>query len=377
MTNSSASNNLCLTWSASDPTAGTFNDSTMLKPTFTARSGFSGQVVLRLKGKGSCVTFLDSLTLNFTAVSKPTAGADQQHCTGDSAHLSGSAAAQKRWYSLSGGIFGDTTQSATWFKPANTSDTGFYTLVYEVTQACGKNSDTLLVHFGKLNAAFTGLDTLYCKGAPVDTAFPLKTGGVFTGLNTSNEFNPQIPGTYQVKYTLAEQGCMDSVTQTIHVVGPPDATFTGLDTAYCVGAPASNLQPATIGGVFNCALVSGNNFNPASVGAYQVKYIVTQQGCSDSTTLQTRVNGLPDPTFTGVNPNYCVGDPLIQFFPNKSGGYFHIGGQQLNNFSPAAPGSYTVTYVVRRPGLHRQQLTHVYRTRQTKSRFFRAEYRLL
>ena len=87
---------------------------------------------------------------------------------------------------------------------------------------------------------------------------------------------------------------------------PPNSTFTGLSSSYCIGESSAALTPATLGGVFSGTGISGSAFDPAiaGVGSYAVTY--TLDGCYTSTQSVT-VNALPTVTATSTGSAVCSG----------------------------------------------------------------------
>ena len=100
------------------------------------------------------------------------------------------------------------------------------------------------------------------------------------------------PGqTYYVQFDSYGTGGTSSLILTDP--GFVDTSFSGLDTAYCLDAPAATLTPVTTGGTFAGPGVTGTTFNPAAagVGTHTVTY--TLNGCYTETKT---VNVRPLPT---------------------------------------------------------------------------------
>ncbi len=115
-------------------------------------------------------------------------------------------------------------------------------------------------------------------------------------------------GTYHIEYEYLDgNGCNNSRIWDVELHPQPGASFTyELDGSgneinhYCVSEEDVILTPAVVGGSFTGTAVSGNIFNPsvAGVGAHNITYTITQNGC---TTVNTRsdmwVIDLPDIDF--------------------------------------------------------------------------------
>jgi hypothetical protein len=77
----------------------------------------------------------------------------------------------------------------------------------------------------------------------------------------------------------------------------PDATFTGLNSVYCLNDEPVGMTPVNVGGVFSGSGVSNDVFNPGEVvpGSYEVSYTYTspETGCSQTSAQSVLVQELP------------------------------------------------------------------------------------
>ncbi|PCH98463.1 MAG: hypothetical protein COB85_01485 [Bacteroidetes bacterium] len=202
-------------------------------------------------------------------------------------------------------------------------------------------------------ASFTGLSTPHCIGDPIDALVGTPSGGVFSGPGiTGSDFDPTLAGagTHVIKYLYVDGGgCADSTTQTVEVNTLPTASFTGLDTGYCVDAAAVALAGSPPGGTFSGPGISGVIFDPATAGAgtHTIEYMFTSvDGCSDISTQTVNINALPSLAIIGLDPVYCVDAPSAVLTGSPAGGTFFGTGITDSLFTPAIAniGTHGITY---------------------------------
>lgn len=286
-------------------------------------------------------------------------------CSGSNAVLVGNTSAagsgtinSYQWQVSSTDLPGETNDSLI------VSSVGAYTLIVTNTNGC---SDTSAVTNVNVNtnptAVITGSGPI-CQGDSVQLSGTGSTPG--SGAISNYEWllnNSPIATASTVyasssgNYTLVvmdNNSCSDTSSAVNITVNPlPDASFTGLSASYCENATAVILSPATAGGAFNGTGVSGNVFDPAAAGPggpYAVEYVVTDgNGCTDSSTVNVNVNAQPDPTFSGLDPVYCLNAVADTLVPVVAGGTFNGVGMIGNIFDPSvagAGGPYAVEYVI-------------------------------
>ncbi|MGC8864882.1 MAG: T9SS type B sorting domain-containing protein [Bacteroidales bacterium] len=227
-------------------------------------------------------------------------------------------------------------------------------------------------------ATFTGLLGGYCEDATPATLLGSPLGGTFSGPGITDfgtgvaTFNPAAAGPggpYLITYTYTDaNGCFDDDMKYTTVYPLPYVNFTGLKTTYCVNEPSAQLtgNNAPYGGFSGPGITSSSSgvgiFNPSVAGVggpYSITYTYTSpQGCSNSIAKQTSVTGLPNVSFTGLLPSYCVNSDVSILTGNHAPeGYFsgagivNIGfGQAVFDPSLAGVGGpYTITYTYTDP----------------------------
>jgi hypothetical protein len=255
-----------------------------------------------------------------------------------------------------GGIFSGPGMSGSNFDPAN-AGIGTHTITYSITDVngCANTSSQTVEVVGLPDAAFTGLNATYCIDAATATLAPAQTGGTFTGTGiTGSDFDPAAAGigTHTITYSITDgNGCLNTSNQTVEVFGLPDADFTGLAADYCLDAAAVTLTPNQTGGAFSGNGMTGSDFDPnsAGVGVHTITYtILDGNGCSNVSTETVEVFGLPDASYAGLDPNYCIDAAVVTLTPTQTGGTFTGTGITGSDFDPnaAGVGTHTITYSI-------------------------------
>jgi len=128
----------------------------------------------------------------------------------------------------------------------------------------------------------------------------------------------------------------------------PIATFSELDSAYCIDNPGDLLIGYPSGGIFSGNGLTGNFFSPsnAGVGTHVINYTYTDaNGCVKDTAKTTIVNPLPVVSFTNLDPQYCPYDASY-LMGTPIGGTFSGNGMVGNMFyaSISGIGVFDITY---------------------------------
>jgi gliding motility-associated-like protein len=258
---------------------------------------------------------------------------------------------------------------------------GNYTITYQTTTVNGCIKDTTVNATFNLAPAFN-----YPALSPVcgNTAGTVNVGtatvtngvpgtGVYNGPGTTGAgiFDPNIagPGTHTIWYVYtATSGCRDSVSQTITVAAPPQATFSFLP-AGCL--PASGVVNFTYTGTAQAGQTYAWNFgdpgsganntstlqNPShtyTAGTYTITLTVTNPstGCTRTETVTQTFNVTPALSYpalaatcqnlTSVN----VATATVTNGVTGTGVYSGPGTSASGTFNPsvAGPGTHTITY---------------------------------
>lgn len=294
-------------------------------------------------------------------------------------------------FTLTGGLPAHATGTyyvegvaATTFSPT-TRGAGIYSVMYTVgAVGCVASSPIQII---KVNAipviTFVQPPSPLCADAtPIDLATLVSpAGGLFTGTGVvaGNKFDPAavpFPGIYTIRYTYTDPGtgCTNFAERNITVNAVPVLNITGLKVTNCEYDADFPFSYSPVSGPGGTAVLTGNgvtdmgggnaSFSPstAGLGYHDVTFTyTTATGCTKSQTVKVRVG--TDIKITGVSPNYCQNDPVVNFNyshwdtdpatpPALPHSLTITGGSGLmdNNdgtatFTPSiAPSSYTITY---------------------------------
>lgn len=233
---------------------------------------------------------------------------------------------------------------------------GTHQITYSYADSNGcSNSETQPVNVVDIpNITISGLNSFYCINADTIDLTGLPAGGVFSGNGVvNNKFIPAIAGigTHQITYTFTDQygGCSKSTTQSVNIVGLPNVSFSGLDSAYCADASIALLSGIPANGVFNGDGIDGNSFNPsmAGVGSHSITYTYTDPyGCKNTKVAKVKVNTIPSVSIMELSPSYCINSAAAILVGTPAGGSFSGEGITDNIFNPtiAGVGSHQITY---------------------------------
>jgi len=196
--------------------------------------------------------------------------------------------------------------------------------IYQITDATSSNSLVLWTH--------TGIGNLSNNTTLSPTYVPLP-----------NEFGNVV---LTITAICNTDTAADNMNLTIYPY--PIATFSELDSAYCIDNPGDLLIGYPSGGTFSGNGISGDYFTPSSagIGSHQINYIYTDNnGCTKDTTQTTIVNPLPVVSFTGLSSNYCIYDATF-LIGTPSGGTFSGPGVVGNIFyaNVSGVGTFSITY---------------------------------
>jgi gliding motility-associated-like protein len=189
---------------------------------------------------------------------------------------------------------------------------------------------------------------------------------VIVGTGQHFKFNAATWGNVTVKIVQARSVsngsnvlfCSDSFEKVYHILPPPifDTDVEFKDTLLCLNEKDFEFEHQGRDVVFtNWDFGDGtsSNDNPAAkmysaVGKYEVTLFVRDSyDCIADYADSVEVVTVPNNSFTGLDPKYCFGDPVVDLVPSIDGGQFSGGNVDPNarTFSPNSVGQFTVYHV--------------------------------
>jgi gliding motility-associated-like protein len=247
-----------------------------------------------------------------------------------------------------GGVFSGVNLIGDTFTPTSA---GFSNLMYITNNGiCADTFSKQIVVLPKPNAGFVCSKTIVCGGNEV-TFTAAESGGAFIGTHVVGKtFSTLVPGNYEVKYRITQNGCSDSTQKTITVLPLPNADFNLSDTILCIGSDSIYLTPINNGGLFLGDGVNGNMFYKDASGKYAISYVLSNSSCADTVTRFVHVNPKPDARFTISDSVFCEGDLPADINTVSIRGVFYGGKINNNKFIPDSAGNYLLTHVVQQNG---------------------------
>jgi hypothetical protein len=207
----------------------------------------------------------------------------------------------------------------------------------------GSNFDDTQLAVWKANAGACG-DLLSASTATLLAANDDSSGIYYGSLITGSTLCLTPGATYYVQVDAYKTSLSSTMGNSLYVILQPIAdiipTITGLNTAYCIGAPAVTLVGSPSGGVFTVNTTASVNYTPTVVGTDSIKYLVN--GCFKTTQLIT-VNALPNVTANASTAAVCLGGTLTL---TGGGAATYTWDNSVTNgisFIPPATNNYTVT----------------------------------
>lgn len=271
--------------------------------------------------------------------------------------------------------FGDGTTS-TQASPTHTYvNGGNYTVTLAVTNSAGclklKTKNNYIQVSTPPDANFTSTNNNSCVVPSTVNFTNTTTGGAtyswtFGTLPNSTAINPthtySVAGTYTVTLIATNSyGCKDTIVKPSFVnIGPISVNFTKSASSVCKGVPV-NFTNTTTPGVGSCTWYFGDGatattLSPshayASSGTFNVKLVVTNNGCKDSTTQTVNVYQSPTAAFTANPTTGCTVPQTVAFTNNSTGATSYLwnfgnGTSTLTNPSNTYTilGSYNVALI--------------------------------
>lgn len=355
-------------------------------PTSSDTAAGSVYVILTTVNNGACLSASDTTEIIFTPVPNLVAAAPDTACAADHIPLTGfSETGSGVWSTLGNGTFdpADTLLNTYYIPgPADTA-AGFVTLVLTSTNngGCLPQTDTVNITLMPApNPDFGFIEV--CDGESMSFSDLSTSSGTITawewdfgdGIGTSTAPEPSYiygaPGSYDVSLIVtSNNGCMDTITQTVNVHYLPDVGFWADGICLNAGTQFNDTTGVQDGSAvswdwdFGDGMGADTNQNPmytyGAAGTYNVTLTVTSNwGCVDSSTVPINVIPGPDAAFT-ANPssanifeNVSFTDQSAPPPPEINSWYWDFGdtlGTSTNqnpSYSYDEAGTYNVMLVV-------------------------------
>ncbi|HZK09144.1 MAG TPA: T9SS type A sorting domain-containing protein [Bacteroidales bacterium] len=355
ISDATASYAIALLWSTDGD--GTFDDTTIIDPTYTPGSNdiAAKQVTLSLFGDGDCP---DTDTMVLTIGENPcpnppvvNAGEDMEVCAdGEPIELNASSefCTSYQWFTPDGlGSFSEENILNPTYTPSPldyAAGSVELCVMAEGLSGCNAVTDCMTITFNPLPEVTLAAYAPVCEGEEeFDLYGGMPVGGTyFVDDVEALTFNPAVAGLYDLMYTYTDDnGCSNSAMGSI-LVNPLPVVECPVFAPVCEGIEMIVFDEIE-GGVYtneDGAVVAG--FNPITAGEYEFTLTVTNEfGCSAFCTFGIEVLPLPTITTQPVDVEVQIGQPfeLIVEAVNATGYQWYFNGAIIPDATDAA---YTV-----------------------------------
>ena len=291
-----------------------------------------------------------------TVNTNPTVVASQDVaiCEGSSVVLSASGGVSYNWNP------GGSAQSIT-VSPATAQN---YSVTATDANGCS-GVDDVDVSVNTNPTASAGPDTAVCQGSAVlltaqgGSTYQWSTGSAVS----STTVFPATTTNYQVTVTDGN-GCTDVATVLVQALDQPTAGY--LASATCFGDTTffTDLSTGTdIGSIYQIDFYNDGSldlFVPPGDTAFLIPVygdipfrgiVVNANGCTDTMVNVLSIDTVPNVSFSGLDPVYCVNTNVVQLAGSPVGGSFTGPGISGSNFVSffAGPGSWDIIYTYTTP----------------------------
>lgn len=146
---------------------------------------------------------------------------------------------------------------------------------------------------------------------------------------------------YQVIHVAySKDGCKGKDTIEVEVLNNLDASFSGLDTAYCQSNNEITLTSTTPNGTFSGYNVIDNKLKPNTIGTFTLKYLLQDVYCSDSTEQVFKILENPKPNIGRDTAICSTGTYFLN--TNETGSYLWNTGETSQTIGVNQSGTYGV-----------------------------------
>lgn len=181
---------------------------------------------------------------------------------------------------------------------------GWYTITLQTTtdSGCIDSFTNQIRVYPKPKAWFTVNDSAQCLNQNNYVFTDASTDSISVNQYTWNINNENLQTTKVATYVFpapgyktitliatSSRGCDDTVKRQVYVKPMPDPNFELLKSYYCELTGPYTFVPVTPGGTFYGKNIQSNIYNPVLLWVDTVKYVVTVNGCTDSSSQLTNV----------------------------------------------------------------------------------------
>jgi hypothetical protein len=256
------------------------------------------------------------------------------------------------------------TFSFTWVAPATAVPVTFYAAGNAANNNGGDSNDYIYTTSQALTALVApnaptisaNADTDLCNGESVTLSVVPQSGVTYNWFNDQN----QNVGT-GASILVDEEGCftvtavngagsVQSVNEVCTTLNLVDASFSGLESFYCLSSQPVTLSAIDPTGVFSGDGINGNLFDPqlAGVGSHVITHTLSGVGgCTDVVQQLVEVGFSASPSFELPAQTLCETAEALVPVPLNTGGVFSGEGVENGVFNPSVgAGLYEITYTI-------------------------------
>ncbi len=328
---------------------GTFDDPTLVNPTYTPGSGVSGDVVLTMtvNGFAPCGATSDQMILTVVADPSAYAGADASMCETSGSYQLSDATAEDYvsllWRSSGNGAFSDATTLHPLYTPGSLdilNGNVTLTLTANTVGGCSPAEDAMVLYITPEATAYAGVDAEICEvdNYTVSTAtasnyvsLSWSTDGLGTLVNEETLTPTYIPAsgeTGDVMLTLhvvAQGDCADVSDVAVLTITASPVAYAGADAEICEGdtyeiadVVAENYTHYTWGTNGSGTLMNANTLMPTYVpasgetGRVMIYFTVYGEGSCGAATDDMALTITSSPAvYAGMDAVTCATTPVV------------------------------------------------------------------
>ena len=219
--------------------------------------------------------------------------------------------------------------TTTYYVEANTGNcpstrTAVTATINPVPTVTNPGNSTLCVNANSSPINFSGSSSSSVYAWTNDNA---SIGLAAGGTGNIQSFTALAAGVANVSVIPTLNGCIGTAVNFMITVNNLPTVILSNFPAVCISDPAFALSGGTpAGGVYSGQGVTNNTFTPsvAGVGVHTISYYVTQNGCSNSTTVTIQVDAC-----SGISE---LNSKLLLVYPNPTNGVLNFKGNDLLNY---------------------------------------------